>query len=101
MVPMGPPWRGWDLAHDSRPAPGAVDPLPGKGLPASPTTAPGRGCEDGPVSRSVLVVDDDASFRRLAARVLCGSGHVVVGEAGSVEEALMRAVELRPDTALV
>lgn len=53
------------------------------------------------MSRSVLVVDDDASFRRLAARVLCGSGHVVVGEAGSVQEALARATELRPETALV
>ena len=53
------------------------------------------------MSRSVLVVDDDASFRDLAARVLTGWGHVVVGGAGSVEEALARAVELRPDTALV
>ena len=51
--------------------------------------------------RSVLVVDDDASFRDLAARVLTGWGHVVVGEAGSVEDALARAAELRPDTALV
>ena len=53
------------------------------------------------MSCSVLVVDDDASFRDLAARVLAGWGHVVVGEAGSVEEALARAAELRPDTALV
>ena len=53
------------------------------------------------MSRSVLVVDDDASFRDLAARVLTGWGHVVIGEAGSVEEALARAAELRPDTALV
>jgi CheY-like chemotaxis protein len=51
--------------------------------------------------RSVLVVDDDAWFRDLAARVLTGWGHVVIGEAGSIEEALARAVELRPDTALV
>ena len=51
--------------------------------------------------RSVLVVDDDASFRDLAARVLVGWGHAVIGEAGSVEEALARAAELRPDTALV
>ena len=43
------------------------------------------------MSRSVLVVDDDASFRDLAARVLAGWGHAVVGEAGSVEEALARA----------
>ena len=53
------------------------------------------------MSRSVLVVDDDASFRDLAARVLTGWGHVVIGAAGSVEEALARAAELRPDTALV
>lgn len=53
------------------------------------------------MSRSVLVVDDDATFRELATRVLTGWGHVVVGEAGSVEEALARAAELRPDTALV
>ena len=53
------------------------------------------------MSRSVLVVDDDVSFRDLAARVLTGWGHVVIGEAGSVEEALVRAAELRPDTSLV
>jgi DNA-binding NarL/FixJ family response regulator len=49
----------------------------------------------------VLVVDDDSAFRDLAARVLRGWGHVVVGEAGTVAEALQRAVELAPDTALV
>jgi DNA-binding NarL/FixJ family response regulator len=49
----------------------------------------------------VLVVDDDASFRGLAARVLIGWGHTVIGEAGGVREALVRAAELRPDTALV
>lgn len=54
-----------------------------------------------PVSRSVLVVDDDASFRSIIGRVLSGWGHVVIGEAGGVEEALARAIELRPDTALV
>ncbi len=49
---------------------------------------------------SVLVVDDDASFRHLAARVLRSWGHVVVGEAGSAGEALARARELRPDIVL-
>jgi DNA-binding NarL/FixJ family response regulator len=49
----------------------------------------------------VLVVDDDATFRELAAHLLTGSGFDVVGEAGSVEEALARAAELRPDLALV
>lgn len=49
----------------------------------------------------MLVVDDDATFRRIIARALADWGHVVIGEAASVEEALARAVELRPDTALV
>jgi CheY-like chemotaxis protein len=49
----------------------------------------------------VLVVDDDSAFRGLAARVLRGWGYVVVGEAGTVAEALQRAVELAPDAALV
>jgi CheY-like chemotaxis protein len=53
------------------------------------------------VPPSVLVVDDDATFRALASRVLVGSGFEVIGEAGSVAEALARAAELRPDAALV
>jgi CheY-like chemotaxis protein len=53
------------------------------------------------VARSVLVVDDDASFRDLAERVLSGWGHEVVGEAATLAEALDRAAELRPDVALV
>lgn len=51
--------------------------------------------------RSVLVVDDDACFRDLAVRILSSWGHAVIGEAGSVEEAVALALELRPDTALV
>lgn len=53
------------------------------------------------MSRTVLVVDDDAAFRHLVARVLTGWGHTVIGEAGTVAQALARAVELRPDTMLV
>jgi DNA-binding NarL/FixJ family response regulator len=49
----------------------------------------------------VLVVDDDASFRELATRVLGGWGHAVVGEACGAREALAQAAELHPDTALV
>src|SRR4051794_41397738 len=59
------------------------------------------GCDHERVSCSVLVVDDDSAFRDLAARVLTGWGHVVVGEAGSVADALERAEELRPHAALV
>jgi CheY-like chemotaxis protein len=49
------------------------------------------------VHHAVLVVDDDASFRELASRLLTEWGHAVVGEAGSVAEALARAAEMRPD----
>ena len=51
--------------------------------------------------RSVLVVDDDAGFRDLASRILTSWGHAVIGEAGSVAEALAQATELRPDMVLV
>lgn len=47
------------------------------------------------------MVDDDAPFRELAARILTGWGHTVVGAAATVEEALVRAAELEPDVALV
>ena len=53
------------------------------------------------MSRSVLVVDDDDAFRGLVSRILRGWGHVVIGEAGSVAEALIQAESLRPDTVLV
>ena len=53
------------------------------------------------MGRSVLVVDDDASFRKLATGLLRAWGHDVVGEAGSVAEAVARITELRPDTVLV
>jgi DNA-binding NarL/FixJ family response regulator len=58
-------------------------------------------CEDGAMSWSVLVVDDDASFRHLATRTLRSWGFAVVGEAGTLAEAVDRATELRPDAALV
>ncbi len=53
------------------------------------------------MTASVLVVDDDESFRALAARTLTSWGHAVVGEAGTFAEALRRSAELRPDTVLV
>jgi DNA-binding NarL/FixJ family response regulator len=51
--------------------------------------------------RSVLVVDDDASFRELASRTLRAWGYTVIGEAGTFDEAVERAATLRPDSALV
>ncbi|MCD2195862.1 response regulator transcription factor [Actinomycetospora endophytica] len=50
---------------------------------------------------SVLVVDDDGAFRHLITRVVNRWGHMVIGEAGSVAEALAQADELRPDTVLI
>jgi CheY-like chemotaxis protein len=52
------------------------------------------------MGRSVLVVDDDAAFRDLAARILRSWGHDVVGEAGTCAEAITRSTALQPDTVL-
>jgi DNA-binding NarL/FixJ family response regulator len=53
------------------------------------------------VSASVLLVDDDPAFRRLARRLLVDCGLDVVGEADSVAAALSTATELQPSAALV
>jgi DNA-binding NarL/FixJ family response regulator len=53
------------------------------------------------VTGSVLVVDDDPEFRKLAGRLLALSGLTVVGEAGSMAAALEAAVQLKPSAALV
>src|SRR4051812_7289785 len=50
---------------------------------------------------SVLVVDDDAAFRKLARRMLTALGLGVVGEAGTVAAATAAALDLRPDAVLV
>lgn len=53
------------------------------------------------MSISVLVIDDDPSFRALAVRMLLGMGLAVVGEAGTVEAARRAAADLQPESALV
>jgi CheY-like chemotaxis protein len=53
------------------------------------------------MGRSVIIVDDDASFRELATDLLRSWGHDVIAEAGSVADAVARISELRPDTVLV
>jgi DNA-binding NarL/FixJ family response regulator len=50
---------------------------------------------------SVLIVDDDSTFRVLARRLLTSAGLVVVGEAENVAQGLSKAKELKPDGALV
>jgi DNA-binding NarL/FixJ family response regulator len=55
----------------------------------------------GAMKGSVLVVDDDPAFRRLAQRILDAFGFAVVGEADSVAAAVSAAGSLRPDAVLV
>jgi CheY-like chemotaxis protein len=50
---------------------------------------------------SILVVDDDVSLRGLVAGVLRSWGHAVVGEAGSVAEALAYSDAWHPGVVLV
>ena len=55
-----------------------------------------------PACVRVLVVDEQEVVRRGIAQVLAGdSGITVVGEAGSVAQALMRGPAVRPDVAVV
>jgi DNA-binding NarL/FixJ family response regulator len=55
----------------------------------------------GAMKGSVLVVDDDPAFRRLAQRILVAFDFAVVGEAGDAAAALSAAGVLRPDAVLV
>jgi CheY-like chemotaxis protein len=50
---------------------------------------------------SVIVVDDDGAFRRLASRLLADMGLDVVAEVGTIAEALAATDALRPHAALV
>jgi DNA-binding NarL/FixJ family response regulator len=53
------------------------------------------------VSVSVLLIDDDPVFRRLARRTLARTSMTVVGEAGTAETGASAARELKPDVMLV
>ena len=53
------------------------------------------------MTSSVLLVDDDPEFRRIARAILDVDGLSVVGEAETVASAIAAARELRPDAALV
>jgi two-component system nitrate/nitrite response regulator NarL len=50
---------------------------------------------------TVLIVDDDSSFRSLAARMVRAHGFTVAGEAGDAAKGAIAARSLRPDAALV
>jgi len=53
------------------------------------------------VGRTVLIVDDQREFRRLARALLEAEGFAVVGEAGDARTGLDAARRLRPDIVLL
>lgn len=53
------------------------------------------------MSRSVLIVDDHAEFRRIARALLEAEGFEVVGDAADGESALREAARLRPQLVLL
>jgi CheY-like chemotaxis protein len=53
------------------------------------------------MSGSVLIVDDDPKFRRLARRILAGAGLTVVAEAADAQAAVIAANASKPDGILV
>lgn len=55
----------------------------------------------GPVAGSILLIDDDPAFRRLARQTLSGSGLTVVGEAATAAEGSLAARNLKPEIMLV
>jgi DNA-binding NarL/FixJ family response regulator len=55
----------------------------------------------GPVTGSVLLIDDDPAFRRLARQTLSGSGLTVVGEAATAAAGISAARSLEPEIMLV
>ncbi|HEV2982107.1 MAG TPA: response regulator transcription factor [Solirubrobacteraceae bacterium] len=53
------------------------------------------------IQTTVLIVDDDPGFRRVAAEMLAARGYEVVGEATTADEALQQCGRLRPDAVLL
>lgn len=51
--------------------------------------------------RTILIVDDQASFRSLARSMLEADGYLVVGEAADGTTAITRARSLKPDMVLL
>lgn len=54
-----------------------------------------------PDSVRVLIAEDDADLRGVLRRNLAASGHVIVGEAATMSDAIERARELVPDVLLL
>jgi DNA-binding NarL/FixJ family response regulator len=58
-------------------------------------------CDDRPVGRTVLIVDDHEPFRRAARELLTTEGYEVVGEAGDGASAVSEARRLAPAIVLL
>jgi DNA-binding NarL/FixJ family response regulator len=58
-------------------------------------------CDDGPVERTVLIVDDHPGFRSAARALLEADGFDVVGEAADGASGLAAAARLRPGLVLL
>jgi DNA-binding NarL/FixJ family response regulator len=58
-------------------------------------------CDDDPVERTVLIVDDHPGFRSAARALLEADGFDVVGEAADGESGLAAAERLRPELVLL
>src|ERR1700747_2369318 len=54
-----------------------------------------------PAKASVLIVDDDYGFGRVAAEILADRGYRVLGHATTAVAALAKCEQLRPDAVLV
>jgi CheY-like chemotaxis protein len=57
--------------------------------------------DDDRVPRTVLIVDDHPSFRRLARKLVEAAGYVVVGDAADGAAAIEAVGALRPDVVLL
>jgi DNA-binding NarL/FixJ family response regulator len=67
----------------------------------SPDVAGVGPCDDWPVERTVLIVDDHPGFRSAARALLEADGFDVVGEAADGESGLAAAARLRPGLVLL
>jgi CheY-like chemotaxis protein len=63
--------------------------------------ARGDACYDAVAVTTVLIVDDNVAFRRVASELLEDLGFSVVGEAGEGRTAIAEAARLRPDAVLL
>jgi CheY-like chemotaxis protein len=80
----------------SLPATGA-----GKAFPVFPTPFAEETANIASMTGSVLVVDDDPDFRKLAGRLLSASGLDVAGEADSVAAGRAAAARIEPSAILI